>query len=118
MTSERELTTALEAWLEAAPTSAPPMSGATVHGRVRETRQRPWWLVRERGEPFVRPPRVGGRLLLVGFTILALAGATIGLASLGGQRGCARPPRRRSRRSPWRGSRSGWRTCPIRSGPA
>ncbi len=94
MTQDRDLTRDLEHWLEDVPSSAPAMSRATIRGRVRETRQRPPWLVRERGEPYVRPPRVSGRMLFVGFTILALTGATIGLASLGGQVGlrAARSP--------------------------
>ena len=87
MTHDRDLTRDLERWLEDAPTSAPPSSRATIRGRVHETRQRPWWLVRERGEPFERGSRGTVRLLAIGLVVLALMGGSVGLLSIG-----SRPP--------------------------
>ena len=85
MTHDRDLTRDLERWLDDGPTSAPPSSRATIRGRVHETRQRPWWLVRERGEPFERRSRGTVRLLAIGLVILGLVGGSIGLASIGGR---------------------------------
>ena len=81
-TFEREL----ERWLEAeAPTAAPVGLQAMVIERARTTRQRPSWLVRDRGRSARANGRAPGRRWLLVMATLAVGTGVIGASLIGGR---------------------------------
>jgi hypothetical protein len=69
-----ELQRLLEQALEDGPQSVPLISRAVVRGRLRETRQRPGWLVRERGDAYPLGGRFPLRLVMMGASLMIVLG--------------------------------------------
>ena len=72
MTREHDPERDFERWLEDGVRSAPSGTRAAVRSRVRTTRQRPWWLVRDRGDRFEDAFRLPRRSIQVAFATMAL----------------------------------------------
>jgi streptogramin lyase len=72
MTREHDLDRDLERWLEDGVRSAPSTTRVAVRSRVRTTRQRPWWLVRDRGDQFEARPGLQRRTREIAFGTVAL----------------------------------------------
>jgi streptogramin lyase len=86
MTTDMELQRLLEESLKDGPQTAPMASRAVVRGRLREVRQRPGWLVRERGVEYPRSRRGGSvRLAMIGVSLVALLGISFAIGSFGGR---------------------------------
>lgn len=96
MTRKHDVERDLERWLEGGVRSAPATTGAAVRSRVRTTRQRPWWLVRDRGDRFEARRGLQRRALGIAFATVALiVGAGLLSAVLRGpsaEVGQERPP--------------------------
>lgn len=86
MNTDMELQRLLEQSFAEGPETAPMTSRVVVRGRLREVRQRPGWLVRERGIEYPRTrPRGPLRLVMLAASLVALLGISFAIGSFGGR---------------------------------